>query len=748
MKLIQYVMISFLILIIIGRYQPVQAINKPRLILLPLLGKGLIEGETEMYQAALESALLKQYTLFSGNQVIDALNKQTEVLCTAEYCMEQVAMTFQCNKVARGIIKLIKKDSYFLVVKITKVDTDPHQIVFSDSQECSPCSFKDVINKLKLMVPHAKTRDPVFVTKPGNQTTPDHSQVIRITPVVTGDTRSSVAMVIIESRPDKADVYLGETLSGQTPYQMTNLSAGQTILFTLKKKDYYPVKLEATLKGGINDFKIIDLKPKFGTLIIHSEPSGANLYIAGKYAGSTPYMNERYPSGSVFVSLRKELYKPLENQKVIIIDEQTTRKTYSLKTDFGVLIVESDPDHAKVRLYDQNQKQVMSEKTPCKINIRAGLYTLKLSKPDYKALEFEVRIATNSTERITRKQAKLRKLTGHVMVTSDPFKRGADIYIDDIKMGKVPENIELKVGLHHVKVKYNGMTGSQKIDIQENKTSNVIVSLQGGGGMAFQKGAGKVFTNSLGMKFVYISPGRFTMGSPSDEPYRESDEVQHDVILTKGYYLQTTEITQGQWQALMGSNPSHFLRCGSDCPVEKISWEDVQVFIKKLNRKEKTTRYRLPTEAEWEYAARAGSGKAFANGGITEKECGLDYNLNKMGWYCGNSCVNYSGGYDCSWCVNSCKAGTHPVAKKLSNRWGLYDMHGNVYEWCQDWYGDYSKSTITDPSGPASGWLRVVRGGSWGNDARYCRSALRYGYEPGGRDYYLGLRLAAFQFSR
>ena len=234
------------------------------------------------------------------------------------------------------------------------------------------------------------------------------------------------------------------------------------------------------------------------------------------------------------------------------------------------------------------------------------------------------------------------------------------------------------------------------------------------------------FINSIGMKFVYIKPATFMMGSPSNEPGRDNDEKQHRVTLTKGYYMQTTEVTQGQWKAVMGSNPSKFK--GDDNPVEYVSWNDAQEFIRQLNQKEGGSKYRLPTEAEWEYACRAGSDKAFANGGISETGCGHDSNLNAMGWYCGNA-----GGK------------THPVAQKKPNSWGLYDMHGNVYEWCQDWYGSYPSGSVTDPTGPSSGRDRVLRGGSWNNIARNCRSADRLRGSPGIRYIPLGFRLAVGQ---
>jgi formylglycine-generating enzyme required for sulfatase activity len=179
----------------------------------------------------------------------------------------------------------------------------------------------------------------------------------------------------------------------------------------------------------------------------------------------------------------------------------------------------------------------------------------------------------------------------------------------------------------------------------------------------------------------------------------------------------------------MGENPAHFKDCGDDCPVEMLSWNDCQEFLRRLNQREGTDTYRLPTEAEWEYACRAGSTTAFANGGITELQCGHDPNLDAMGWYCGNSGNR-----------------THPVARKNRNAWGLYDMHGNAWEWCEDWYEkDYPSghvNDITDPKGPPSGRDRVCRGGGWHYDARRCRSASRCGFNPGIRYNYSGFRVA------
>jgi len=283
------------------------------------------------------------------------------------------------------------------------------------------------------------------------------------------------------------------------------------------------------------------------------------------------------------------------------------------------------------------------------------------------------------------------------------------------------QGIELDAGRYNVEVSADGYekkTMWVTLAAGEDKTLDIRLKR-----MVVSQ-PGKKIANSIGMEFVYIQPGTFMMGSPSSEQGRDNDEKQHRVNLTKGFYMQTTEVTQGQWKEVMGGNPSKFKNCGDDCPVEEVSWNDVQVFIRKLNQREGNDTYRLPTEAEWEYSARAGSDTAFANGGISGLKCGYDSNLDAMGWYCGNA-----------------NKKTHTVAQKQPNAWGLYDMHGNVWEWCQDWFGNYPSGSVTDPTGPSGGSNRVDRGGSWDDLARFCRSAFRGWLNPGGRHGGLGFRL-------
>lgn len=237
---------------------------------------------------------------------------------------------------------------------------------------------------------------------------------------------------------------------------------------------------------------------------------------------------------------------------------------------------------------------------------------------------------------------------------------------------------------------------------------------------------GDRYSNALGMDFIFVGPGNFTMGSPKTEPDRSSNETRHPVTLSEGYWLQTTEVTQAQWALVMGNNPSHFK--GIDLPVESVSWQDVQQFIKKLNQKEgRRITVRLPTEAQWECAARAGTSTAFAFG-----KCLTTLQAN----YIGKSPL--AGCEKSNYLKKTVAAGTLDA-----NAWGFYDMHGNVYEWCQDWLGAYSPKGVRDPAGPKKGRYKVIRGGSWRHGAAACRTAARNRYAPTRRSSSLGFRLAA-----
>jgi formylglycine-generating enzyme required for sulfatase activity/tetratricopeptide (TPR) repeat protein len=261
--------------------------------------------------------------------------------------------------------------------------------------------------------------------------------------------------------------------------------------------------------------------------------------------------------------------------------------------------------------------------------------------------------------------------------------------------------------------------------------------------------------SKVGMRFRYIPPGEFRMGSPMDEIDRDEDEIPHGVTLTRGFWMGETEVTQGQWQRFMDNNPSSFASCGLDCPVEMVSWFDAVAFANRLSKEAELELcydfdecqgtpgeegytctaapskgvdckgYRLPTEAEWEFAARAGTTTPFwAGENLTTDQ------------------ANYDG--DHPYAANP-KGANHQKTVKVrsfkANPWSLHDVHGNVYEWVADWKGTYSKNAVTDPSGPEKGLYRVFRGGSWSHYARYCRAANRNRIDPGIRYNAVGFRL-------
>ena len=261
--------------------------------------------------------------------------------------------------------------------------------------------------------------------------------------------------------------------------------------------------------------------------------------------------------------------------------------------------------------------------------------------------------------------------------------------------------------------------------------------------------------------FVRIEPGRFTMGSPEDEPGRSNDEMAHEVRITRPFALQTTEVTQAEWTALMYSQPDQFENCGETCPMTNVSWHDAVRFANRRSISENLEPcyvvegndvswpegldcegYRLPTEAEWEYATRAGTDSAFANGEImnTGREL-LDPRLALIGWYGANSDADYIGAVDCSsWGEDRHSCGPQPVQGRRVNPWGLYDVHGNVAEWVWDRYGPYEGPEI-DPTGTGAGSAHVIRGGSWRGTSEACRSAARDRSSSVGRNN-VGFRLA------
>ena len=256
--------------------------------------------------------------------------------------------------------------------------------------------------------------------------------------------------------------------------------------------------------------------------------------------------------------------------------------------------------------------------------------------------------------------------------------------------------------------------------IRNLKNTSVSTPSSGSGGQTFRD-------STTGMKFVWVPKGCFQMGSPSGESERNSDEGPVHRVCVDGFWMGKYEVTQGEWQKIMGNNPSRFKKV-FNYPVEKVSWDDCQSFIRKLNARSNKT-FRLPTEAEWEYACRAGTTTPFSFGSTISTDQ-----------------ANYNGNYTYGYSRQGVyRKSTVSVGSFRSNAFGLYDMHGNVWEWCSDWYDkDYYKKRVgQNPQGASSGSFRVLRGGCWDYGPGGVRSAYRFRFSPGNRGSYLGFRLVS-----
>ena len=303
--------------------------------------------------------------------------------------------------------------------------------------------------------------------------------------------------------------------------------------------------------------------------------------------------------------------------------------------------------------------------------------------------------------------------TGKLTVKSNVG--GAKVYINRADRGVEPVSATLNPGEYSIILKKEGYSDAfdtVRVEAGSAKTINIVMEITALPPVATNKTGDAYLDSTTGMEFVFVKGGCYQMGDTFGDG--QADEKPVHNVCVSDFYMGKYEVMQGQWQSVMRSNPSNFKNCGTNCPVEQVSWNDAQDFIGRLNGKAGKN-YRLPTEAEWEYAARSG--------GKWEKYAGGD-ELDRVAWYSSNS-----------------GSTTHSVGTKAPNGLGLYDMSGNVWEWCQDWYGEkfYGESPRDNPPGPSSGWHHLLRGGSWGNVPGNVRAADRDRGAP-------ALRLTSFGF--
>ena len=594
-------------------------------------------------------------------------------------------------------------------------------------------------------------------------------QYVPLVPVVTQEpSKPKKTYLIVKSDQTDARIYIDDELVNTHEASKT-VDIGSTHTYKIECNLYHTESGSVT----VNNRTEIDkkLRPAFGYINISSSPEqGAKAFVDGDYVGLTPIKTDKIRSGSHTVMVMKDMYK-MKEQSYNVTDGQTTNATLNMDANFvtvtltvgigadiyvdeeykgkekwsgrlpdGAHIFEARKENHKKSVKTVNlvlgKNEAIALDAPTPINgeidinttpmgasiyidgkhygetpnyisdILIGTHELKLTKQGCSEIKKTITIKEGETLSVNEKLQ-----TGkEISISTD--KSGDKIYVDGNYVGISPITSTLSYGTHMIKAERNGKTVSKNINVaQSGGDSSVKLAFFGN----------QTFTvNGVSFTMIAVKGGTFQMGATSEQgsDAYDNEKPVHSVPLSD-YYIGETEVTQELWIAVMGNNPSYYSG-NPQRPVERVSWNDCQEFIKKLNQLTGKN-FRLPTEAEWEYAARGG-----------KKSKGYKYSgsntIDDVAWYTSNS------------------SSTHDVKTKQANELGIYDMSGNVYEWCQDWYGSYSISYKTNPTGPSSGSHRVRRGGSWNSSARGCRVSSRFSSYPGNGSYYLGLRLSLSQY--
>lgn len=544
-------------------------------------------------------------------------------------------------------------------------------------------------------------------------------------PVQAASTQQHSGFLIINSEPQGAEVWLNNESTGEvTPFRR-KLAIGDEVPYRLSLPLYHDEAGMVTVDQPRKELQFA-LRPAFGSVTVTSTPSGASVFLDEKQVGQTPLTLDRIASGSHSLRLQAPQYA-VERRNVSVADGQTANVAVTLAARFAEITVQA-PQGAVVTVDgDRKGSGTLSWRQG------EGLCDIVVSMAGHRDARRQLEVVAGRAQTV---QLTPQPIYGSASVDSDPM--DAEIWIDGKQYGVTPNVVErLLVGSHTLVLKKSGCADlQQQFSVEEGKEASLSVKLPTGRSgdiivvrdlditsagapltMAFRDFNNQTFTvNGVQFTMVAVEGGTFTMGATSEQGSDAWDDEKpaHKVTLSD-YYIGQTEVTQALWEAVMGGNPSR--RVGDNLPVEQVSWNDCQVFIQKLNQLT-GKQFRLPTEAEWEYAARGGRksrGYKYAGGN----------NIGSVAWYDDNSGNEM-----------------HPVATKQANELGIYDMSGNVWEWCSDWYGDYTSSSQSDPQGPSSGSDRVGRGGGYGSIAGVCRVSCRNIYAPGCRFDFLGLRLS------
>ena len=477
----------------------------------------------------------------------------------------------------------------------------------------------------------------------------------------------------------------------------------------------------------------ITMRPAFGAIEIPEtkELAGASVFLDNKLEGTVPLTINKVASGQHSIRIVKPLYSPFE-QTVTVKDGETTTVKASLSSNASNVTLNVD---GNAEIWVNGERKGLGSWTG---TLEHGTYQIETRKTSHQT---QSEVYTISEDIKIELNAPI-PIYGSLNISVLPD--GADIFIDGKKVGDTPMFLqEVLIGSHTINLHKTGYADLNKtIDVKEGQTANIEGNMtnysmdssnvdekkNSSDNRDFSFGHMLKFTaNGVSFTMVPVEGGTFQMGATSEQKKTQKNEKPVHSVTLSSYYIGQTEVTQALWKAVMGSNPSVWK--GDKLPVETVSWNDCQTFIAKLNTQladqlPEGKVFRLPTEAEWEFAARGGTqSKGYTYSGSKK--------LADVAWYADN-------------CKIEGISKAHAVAKKSPNELDIYDMSGNVSEWCQDWFGDYSSETQTNPKGPGSGSLRVCRGGSWSryDSARDCRTASRCYCAPTWASLFLGLRLA------
>ena len=499
--------------------------------------------------------------------------------------------------------------------------------------------------------------------------------------------------VQISSSPSDAEVFINGQSKGQTPLGIWLYPSEHEL--KISKSTYLDVVRNLRISETQENNFSYNLTKNRSYLNLQTTPIDAIVKLNGV---EHPEKNIEVAPGEYTLNISKSGYIS-KTEKVYLKLGETLNKIYNLKENVGYLNLTITPSDAKVFI---NKEDKGSQKS---FKLAPATYQVRVEKQGYYP-HSEV-ISLKLDERVNKK-INLQGKTGTLLFNIKPLDAKVSLYKDEklVQTWQGMKQIkDLLEGEYKIVAKADKHKSySKTIQIREKQTNNFKAVME--------KGADGLFINSLGMEFVLVEAGTFQMGSTSGD----SDEKPvHQVTLTKDYYLGKYEVTQAQWVAVMGSNPSDFK--GDNLPVEQVSWNMIQEFITKLNQKEGGDKYRLPTEAEWEFAARGGN----KSQGYT---------------YAGSNTIG-----DVAWYSSNSSSQTHQVGTKKANELGIYDMSGNVWEWCSDWWGTYSSESQTDPTGPSTDSNRVLRGGSWYSSGNKCRVAFRIYDDPSNHYCSCGFRI-------